>query len=716
MLRIGIVGTGLIAAEHAKAIARLPDVARLVAAADVVPERLKAFCDSFNVPVAQPTANALIALPEVDLVAVTTPPAAHRATVLAALDAGKYVFCEKPLAHTLADALAIVEADQRRPHRIAVGYQLRYEPAYRRLVWLCRNGWIGDIESIRIERHSHIPHANAGNAGWWGAWDVSGGGVLITQLIHELDLLIQVAGQPLAVAARMDTRYTGIESEDYAELTLRLAGGGTARCIASVDSPQRGGGITIVGTRGEIGLPWRFVTKDPAAEMRALAALDRALPETRGPSTSFAARGARFAARKAGLPPAEPLSAHALLYRDIAAAIAAGKPLPIPPSAALESLELVAAAYESAVSGEEVRLPLERTGAALRGVTRERFAARRCKRFAPKPVPVLARSPHTIRVGFVGVDTSHAPTFAGILHDPSHPFHIPGAKVVAAFPGGSPDMPISSSRVGGFTAELRDRHRVRIVAAPEDAADLADVVFILSSDGRVHPALFNAVAGRGKPVFIDKPFAVSTADADAMLRTADASGTTFLACSAFRYADGLVDALASVRAGGERVTGCTIRFWLQIQPTQGRYFWYGIHAAEMLVAALGPGIADVEATGDERGDSIVVRHDNGVESTLVGSRTDGDFSITLTTDRRTIDVPLGPSAAALPSRVLWSALDVLVGDRYPRLWSGSSAGSVTGPRQGRSVDPTPEETRAIVRLLDAAQKSQATGQRVAVAA
>src|SRR5580704_4713713 len=75
-----------------------------------------------------------------------------------------------------------------------------------------------------------------------------------------------------------------------------------------------------------------------------------------------------------------------------------------------------------------------------------------------------------IRLGLVGLDTSHASAFTSILHNPSDPFHIPGARVVAAFPGGSPDMPISISRVGGFTTELRDMYGVRIMDAPEDVA------------------------------------------------------------------------------------------------------------------------------------------------------------------------------------------------------------------------------------------------------
>src|SRR6185503_19760088 len=102
MLNIGIIGTGLIAREHAEAISTNPGTARLVAAADVNSDRLQAFCTAFQVRRQYQEAEDLIADPQVHLVAITTPPSAHESLAIAALEAGKFVFCEKPLAHSLA--------------------------------------------------------------------------------------------------------------------------------------------------------------------------------------------------------------------------------------------------------------------------------------------------------------------------------------------------------------------------------------------------------------------------------------------------------------------------------------------------------------------------------------------------------------------------------------------------------------------------------------
>lgn len=718
MLNVGIIGTGLISKDHALAISMLPGSVRLIAVADVAPESLQDFSASFLVPRCYRDAADLIADRDVDLVTITTPPSAHEAIAVAALDAGKYVFCEKPLAQSLASAGRIVDAEARNPGRLAVSHQLRYDPSFRRLIWLCRNGWIGKIQSALIERHSYIPHSNPGKQGWWGSWKVAGGGVFMTQLIHELDLLLLAMGRPLSVSAGMDTRYAGIESEDYAEATIRFVGEATARCVVSVNSGHVRGGFTIYGSSGTVGLPWNFTTSDPSRMPEAMKELDRALPDTRSRSAALVSRGSRFLARRLGLKAKLALTPHALLYQEIADNIKSGDPLPIPPAAALGSLELCAAAYESALTGKEIELPLDSTSIAYRGISKEDYDVRKCSLKKPERTPIRTvrknGNGHTVRIGLVGLDTSHASAFTSILHDPDDPFHIPGARVVAAYPGGSPDMPISISRVTGFANELGNTYGVRIMDTPEDVAEACDLVFILASDGRAHPALFRAVAGSGKPVFIDKPFAVSSSDARNMFTLATETSTRVFASSAFRYADGLVSALNSIHAAGERVKTCRVRYWLQIQETQGRYFWYGIHGGEMLRAIMGPGVREVEATTNIGQDSITVWHDDGRQSSIIGSRNDGTFHVTIETDKREIDVDLTSSMPSLSARVLWAALDVLTEGQFPRLWGAALAGSVSGPRPGRALDPKAEETLEVIHLLDAAQRSYAAHQNIVV--
>src|SRR5688572_3464341 len=98
--------------------------------------------------------------------------------------------------------------------------------------------------------------------------------------------------------------------------------------------------------------------------------------------------------------------------------------------------------------------------------------------------------PQELKIGLVGLDTSHVTAFAGLLNDPKHPHHVPGGSIVAAFPGGSPDMELSRSRVEGFTKTLREKFGVEMKETPEAVAEGVDLLFITSVDGRVHREQF----------------------------------------------------------------------------------------------------------------------------------------------------------------------------------------------------------------------------------
>lgn len=703
MLRVGIVGTGLIAREHARAIALIAPRVTLVAAADISPERRDSFRREFPAARGHATATALIDDPGVDLVTIATPPASHETAVVAALEAGKYVLCEKPLAHSLASAARIADASERHPGRLSVSYQMRYHPGYRRLVWLCRNGALGMLQTAVLARHGQTQ-----GGGWWGAWETAGGGVLLTQLIHEVDILLQAMGPAQSISAVMDTRYTRIESEDHLEATIQFANGATAVCSASVNSGRPGGQFRIIGRDGAAD-PSGFFPHDPRNAGKVLSALDSAVPGTRPASQSRVSGIARRVGARLGAKPKPEPTPHARLYLDIAGAVERRGSLPIPASDAMASLELCMAAYQSALTGSPVSLPLGRSSEVFEGVRKAAYDVR-----PGRTITVRQPASSSIRIGLVGLDTSHATTFTKLLHDPYDPLHIPGARVVAAYAGGSPDMAISASRVASFTAEVRDRYGVPIVDSPEQVADASDVVLVLASDGRTHPALFRAVAGRGKPIFVDKPFAVSVDDAQEIFGIAAETNTRVFASSAFRYADGLAGVLQGIRERGERVRTCHVQCWLPIEPTQGRYFWYGIHAAEMLVSCMGAGISEVEAAGSEMEDRITVRHADGRQSMIAGSRVDGAFRVRLATDAQDWDIDLGGSMGSLSARLLRTVLDVLAGEQAPRLWRATLAGSIAD-RSTRLLDPIQDETLEVIALLSAAQQSHERGGTVALA-
>jgi predicted dehydrogenase len=705
-IKIGIIGAGVIAQEHAVAIRQLGDDATLTAIADVDAGRTSAFAGRFGVPQQFSGAEELIEKGGVDLVVVATPPAFHEGPVVEALAAGKHVLCEKPIAHTLAVARKLCELGKRYPNRLSVGHQMRYSAEFERLKWLCANGKIGKLNLAVLERHGRIPAAHAGGSSWWGKWEVAGGGVLLTQMIHEIDLLIEVFGPPVAVTASMDTRFTGIESEDMFEAEVEFSDGRTAICRGSVNSGESGGGFRVVGRAGEVALPATLILGTEAAERAALSAVNNALPQMRPQSTRLMSRFARRAMRKFGIGERPEINPHVELYRRIVAAIRTGGSMPVPPESALWALELCMGVYESALVGMRVELPLSEDAAVYSGLTPTQYKGRISKNVIASTNGIPE---NVVKIGLIGLDTSHAPTFTGLLNNPAAANHLSGTRVVAGFSGGSDDMEISSSRVGAFTQQLEHEYGVAINNDPAEVAKAVDLVLLTASDGRKHVELLETVAPAGKPVFVDKPFAVSVADAKRMYEIADAHNIQLVGCSAFRYADGLVSALHQIKARGEKIRECEVSIWLPVQETQGRYFWYGIHASEMLVAAMGAGVARVAAQTEGDADTIRVEYGDGRCGTLIGSQKDDGYRVRIVTDRDTYDIDLAASLGTLAPGLLWGMIDVMTKGDAPRLWRASTKAAIPGERPSRLVDPDREQTLEVVRILDLAQQSLARG-------
>ena len=230
-------------------------------------------------------------------------------------------------------------------------------------------------------------------------------------------------------------------------------------------------------------------------------------------------------------------------------------------------------------------------------------------------------------IGFIGLDTSHVTAFAKLLNDPKDEHHVPGGKVTVAYPGGSADFPLSRDRVQGFTKELREQWGVRIVDSPEAVAEACDLLFITSVDGRVHREQFERTVKFKKPTFVDKPFAVTLADARAMVRRAEEAGVAMMSCSSLRFTDGLQKVLAS---GRDDILGCDAFGPMDEEPTQPGLFWYGCHSVEILVAAMGVGCREVRCVRTEGHDVMTAIWSDGRAASFHGVRkAHWKFGITL---------------------------------------------------------------------------------------
>ena len=228
-------------------------------------------------------------------------------------------------------------------------------------------------------------------------------------------------------------------------------------------------------------------------------------------------------------------------------------------------------------------------------------------------------SPADLRLGIVGTDTSHVTAFTKILNDPASAGHVPGARVVAAYKGGSPDLDSSRNRIEKFTDELRDKWQVKIVASIEELAGQVDGVLLTSVDGRVHLAQARAIIAAHKPLFIDKPLASTLDDAREIARLAKQAGVPWFSASSLRF-----DGVADLRAAG--VAGATT--WgpgpLE-EHHQLELAWYAIHPIEMLYTLMGPGCGEVTRIYSPDSDVIVGRWKDGRIGTVRALRPYGTY-------------------------------------------------------------------------------------------
>ena len=287
-----------------------------------------------------------------------------------------------------------------------------------------------------------------------------------------------------------------------------------------------------------------------------------------------------------------------------------------------------------------------------------------------------------LKLGIIGLDTSHVAAFAELLNNPSNPDHVPGARVVAAWPGGSPDVESSRTRLEKFTEQLRTKHRVEIVATIADLLARADAVLLESVDGRVHLEQVKPVFAAGKRVFIDKPLAATYADAREIARLGRQTGVGWFSTSSLRYSPQVTE------WKGQPVFGAYTWGPASTEPHhQLDLSWYGIHAIEMLYALMGTGCESVTRTSTAGADLVVGRWKDGRIGAVRGGRQGAsDYGAVI----------YGPRQA----RTYGSAGGALYGKLLVEVVKFFQTGEPPVPN---------DETLEIFAFMDAAQRSKEAG-------
>ncbi|MGC9358982.1 MAG: Gfo/Idh/MocA family protein [Anaerolineae bacterium] len=345
-VRFGIVGTGGMGTGHAHSLQEMPE-GYLTAVCDIVPAVAESVGKEFDVPYCT-AYQELIDRSDVDVVVVATPHYFHPEIAIYAMEQGKAVISEKPIAVTVSAADAMVEAAKRTGTPFAVMYQSRTEPVWRAAYDLVQSGRLGEIYRTMLVYADFRSQAYYDSAGWRATWAGEGGGVLMNQAPHSLDRFAWLGGLPDKVTAYTATAMHRIEVEDIASAILSYPNGATGYIYCSTTEAPGTNLMEISGERGKL----RVVDQ----ELRFWE-----IPQgVRGfsDSTDHMWGGPEAHEVEVELPECD--RGHIAVLRNMANHLLRGDDLLTPGVEGINSVELINAMILSGHTGEPVSIPVDR--------------------------------------------------------------------------------------------------------------------------------------------------------------------------------------------------------------------------------------------------------------------------------------------------------------------------------------------------------------------
>ena len=346
-LRHLIIGVGAIVIGAHRPAWELPTT-RIAAVCDIDPERAKARVEELGVPFYQDYRQMLAEVPA-DLAVITTPHYLHAQIAKDALRAGLHVLVEKPMALSVEEADGMIAASQASGKKLAVNFQHRHRPEVRAARRLIQEGKLGKLQRMTLV----IPWPRSARyyrlGTWRGTWRGEGGGILMNQAPHDLDLVCHLLGSPHRVFAWTRTRYHAMETEDTASALLEWPDGAIGHLHVSTTEGEQGATLEIAGTGGVIQVAQGGLTFNQFA-MDVQAYLAETDELFRGPE-----------AHEVPVELEEGAGNHVAVYRDFHSAILHGTPIAADGVEGRKGLELANAIIYSSHTHAEVELPLDRS-------------------------------------------------------------------------------------------------------------------------------------------------------------------------------------------------------------------------------------------------------------------------------------------------------------------------------------------------------------------
>jgi predicted dehydrogenase len=346
IVRFGIIGTGGMGNGHARNMPSIPEV-RLTAVCDIDPAALQAAMDDYEVP-GFATHTELLDSGLVDAVLIATPHYFHPPIAIEAMKKGIHVISEKPMAVTVSAADAMIKTAEETGVVFGVMFQQRTLPVSQAAKKLVDGGRLGPLyRALLVDAHFRS-QAYYDSASWRATWKGEGGGVLLNQAPHGMDIFTWLGGLPSRVTAKVLTRQHDIEVEDEASAMLEYPNGAVGYILETVNEVPTSSRIELCGEVGKLvidksGLHFWEVKEGVKAF-----------------SDATDAMWGRPEAVEVEVPLEERQTGHAAIVRNVAQAILQGEPLIAPGHEAIPGLELANAMLLSGHKNEPVDIPLDR--------------------------------------------------------------------------------------------------------------------------------------------------------------------------------------------------------------------------------------------------------------------------------------------------------------------------------------------------------------------
>lgn len=355
----GVIGCGVISPWHLGALTRHVQGARLVAVADVVPERAEKRAKEFGVPKWYASHEELIADPEIQAVSVCTPSGMHGDIVMAASNAGKHAMTEKPIDIRLEKIDAMIETVRRNGTKLGVIFQRRTSPLWQKVREVVQAGKLGKplLGDAYLKYYRSQEYYDSGD--WRGTWALDGGGALMNQGVHLVDQLQWVMGPVDTIFSFADHLARKIEVEDTTVSAIRFKSGafgvleGTTSLIGSADWEKDERGEVVVKKWGGLDHRLEFHGDRGTIMVDGEKIVRWVVPGELEPDLSSTESGSA-----ASDPRAIGMEGHIIQLQDFVDAIREDRRPMVTGEDARPAVEIILAVYQSARTGQPVRLPL----------------------------------------------------------------------------------------------------------------------------------------------------------------------------------------------------------------------------------------------------------------------------------------------------------------------------------------------------------------------